>query len=212
MTFVMSVVPNEVSVRFRKALLQCFLETASGTLQKGNKSDFLSAIKRFIMWDTSSNENPYPSREIRSVPFHEGEKHVILRARVDEVKEQLIQYGEFASKRYELEKFRISGKRMVVVTCPDNISFYDFNLLIQYLGAIDSNAYGLYSSAQLEYVARQDRNSQHNMVGITNDYEKFSIYLLGDLRTPYLSIDDSIEIDEDFDQFGKMKWFKRCTS
>jgi len=141
------------------------------------------------------NEEKYKSNKNLSVAFTKGRKMIYVQGIKCEYTKTIEEFTEFAQGQYVPSEFVLSATE-TLLTCPENISYYDFNILVQHFNNTHGNeVYGLYLSDELGYYLQQDENSLHNLVGSTFEGQKFSVYTLDDLdKKVYLRLNDQIDI------------------
>jgi hypothetical protein len=149
-------------------------------------------------WARSNNlnksEEPYPSRKNLRFNFSTGTKLLFLNADEKSISELIKDFTEWSEGSFLTEDFKF--KQNNLIECPNQISYYDFNLLTQHFCNRFKDSRGIFNSTELSYFLYQDPNSVHNLIGQTNDGQKFSIYTLDDLnKKVYLKINNQLTVN-----------------
>ncbi len=139
------------------------------------------------------SEKPYKNLKKRVVDFDTGEKFISCKEEQNQCKNILQGYLEYC-ENYVFEEFDFN--KTGLIKCPDNISFYDFCILVQHFCNTSKNdVYGVFISDNLRFYAYQDDKTTHNLIGRTNDNKTFSIYTLDDLNNKvFLRMNPGIKV------------------
>ncbi|MCV9385565.1 hypothetical protein [Reichenbachiella ulvae] len=163
----------------------------------------IEVTSKFEIYDHEEGENfseePYKSNKNLKFDFASGTKYLVTNIDSAETLKVIKEFIGYSSSNIIFEDFSVESKFPAVVKCPDEIRFYDFNLLIQFLSNENKSSYcyGLFKSEELSYYSYQDSATTHNIIGKTNSGQKFSIYTLDDLnKKVHLRLNQSIQINE----------------
>ncbi|MEQ8357924.1 MAG: hypothetical protein RH860_00455 [Cytophagales bacterium] len=143
----------------------------------------------------NKSEKRYPSKRNLKIDFSSGEKFLQMNAEQAKIDSSIQEFLEFSEGRYNREEFGFDDERSLM-NCPKNISFYDFNILIQHCSnELKNGVFGIFVSPNLSYYAHQDKNTLHNLIGRTKEGTKFSIYTLDNLNKKiHLRINDGLKV------------------
>jgi hypothetical protein len=141
-------------------------------------------FKRNLLETSNQNsEAAYPADEYLTFDFREGRKAIFAKGGIDNLKSILLDFFEISEFNYSIEDFKIDASKKGLIECPLNISFMDFNILIQFFNQeLKGRSYGLFQSPSLTYYSLQDSKTMHNIIGATLDGRKFSVFTLDELN------------------------------
>jgi hypothetical protein len=159
---------------------------------------FLIALFGLIIGKDISNE--YRTRRRRYLTFS-GCNKFLLTTGTDEqmVKTKIIEGIESIDAEVRIEEFEFSsGVEQTITIPPKNISFHDFNYLVQWLTDGKVRTVGLVENKRMTYTVYDDPDTT-NLIGQTDLGEKFFISLADNFnKRQFLRINDEIELVEEY--------------
>ncbi|MFN3403046.1 MAG: hypothetical protein ACK40G_03055 [Cytophagaceae bacterium] len=153
------------------------------------------------------SEEPYPSKGTIRFDFDKGKKLIYSAQWPENIKDLIIDYTSISSEYLDPNEFKFTDNKKII-SCPENICFYDFNILIQHINdSCREKVFGIYLSDHLSFYFYQDPNTLHNLIGKTFNNEVFSIYTLDDFNEgAYLSLGNLHNIEAiDVDIFNTLR-------
>lgn len=145
------------------------------------------------------SEESYKSTKELKFDFEGGNKFLITNAEIGKTEDAIKDFLGFSNANITFDDFSVERISVTVVKCPDNIPFYDFNLLVQYSNneLSSTESYGVFRSDRLSFYCYQDPITTHNIIGKTSSDLKFSIYTLDDLnKKVWLRLNQQINVKE----------------
>lgn len=154
--------------------------------------------------DSNLSEKPYASTLNLSFNYHAGNKYIFFTGDPKLISPIIKSFPD-----YKPEDFTFFDESLI--KCPDNITFYDFSILVQHFWSESKlRSYGIFLSEEIRFFIYQDERTLHNLIGKTHDGSKFSVYTLDDLdNNIYLRVNKNIRVDE-FD-IGKSEVFGKSS-
>lgn len=146
-------------------------------------------------YNDSEGLEKYPSTKNLQLDFSIGDKYIISMTSKKKSELLIEEFLEFCDGNLRFENFKIKNTNPVTAHCPNNISFYDFNILTQHFCNDIKKSWGIFKSGRLNYYSYLDDKTVHNIVGQTKEGQKFSIYTLDDLyKDQYLKINQELSV------------------
>lgn len=144
--------------------------------------------------------NEYKTKRKKYLTFSNCNKF-FLTSGADEamVRTKIIEAIESVNEKLRIEDFRfLDASEQTITLPPTDISFYDFNYLIQLLTDGPIKTIGLVESKRLAYTVYDDPDTS-NLIGQTEHGEKFFISLVDNFdKRQFLRINDVIELQEEY--------------
>jgi hypothetical protein len=144
--------------------------------------------------------NEYKTKRKRFLIFSTTNKF-LLTTGTDEgmVKIKVTEGIESLNGKLKIEEFRfLSTSDLTTTIPPKDISFHDFNYLVQWLTDGKVRSVGLVEGKRLTYTVYDDPNTE-NLIGQTHTGETFFISLVDSFdKRQFLRINDEIEILEEY--------------
>lgn len=160
----------------------------------------IEELFNFKIYDENSkilSEERYKSTRNRKFDFKGGKKYLLADVSSNVMENLVKGFLGFSYANLKVDDFKIEKSNPTIIKCPDNIPFYDFNLLVQHScnEFKPKESFGLFKSERLNYFCYQDSKTTHNIIGQTEGGENFSIYTLDDLnKKVYLRINNKIQV------------------
>lgn len=144
--------------------------------------------------------NEYKTKRKRYLTFNKCNKF-FLTTGTDEgmVKIKTIEAIESTNREMVIDQFRfLTASEQTITIPPTDISFHDFNYLVQFLTDGPVKTVGLVESKRLAYTVYDDPDTT-NLIGQTDQGEKFFISLVDNFdKRQFLRINDDIELQEEY--------------
>lgn len=145
--------------------------------------------------------NVYRTKGKRFLTFARCKKF-LLTTGTDEgmVKIKVVEFIEATNEKLRIDEFQFASKSEQTITIPpNNISFLEFNYLIQWLTDRKVKSVGLVESTRMAYAVYDDPETE-NLIGQTDRGEKFFISLVDNFdKRQFLRINNEIELLEEYD-------------
>jgi hypothetical protein len=148
--------------------------------------------------------NEYRTRRRRFITFSKTDKFMVTTGTdVGMVKIKINESLETLDEKMKFDEFKfICAADHTIIIPPKNISFYNFNYLIQSMTDDPVKTVGLVEGKRLSYTVYNDRKTI-NLIGCTNKGEKFFISLFDNFtKKQFLRINDDIETIPEYDVFA----------
>lgn len=138
----------------------------------------------------------YPSTKKMELDFETGDKYIISKTSQDKLESYIKDYLDiFCNGNLAFENFQLINRNIIIMKCPKRITFFEFNLLTQHICYETKDSWGIFNSKKLSYYSYSDDKTVHNIIGRTNDGQKFSIYTLYNLdRDRFLNINQDLSV------------------
>ncbi|PJB12057.1 MAG: hypothetical protein CO119_08335 [Flavobacteriales bacterium CG_4_9_14_3_um_filter_40_17] len=137
----------------------------------------------------------YPSTKNLEMDFEFGDKLIFSNTSKRNIESLIKEFLDFCDGNLRFDNFNIKNTKPITVLCPNQITFYDFNILIQHVCNKVKESWGIFNSRNLSYYSYSDENTIHNIVGQTITGQKFSIYTLDDLyNEKYLKLNQDLSV------------------
>lgn len=137
----------------------------------------------------------YPTKSKLLLDFSMGTKYIVSKTSHKNAKLLIIDFLGFCDGELKLADFQIKDTKSLIITCPSQITFYDFSILTQHFCNDIKQSWGVFKSSRLEYYSYSDIKTVHNIVGQTKNGQKFSIYTLDDLyKNQFLRLNQELNV------------------
>ena len=144
--------------------------------------------------------NEYKTKRRKYLTFSKCNKF-LLTTGTDEgmVKTKIAEGIDSTNEKLKIEDFRfLNASGQTIVLPPADISFHDFNYLIQFLTDRPVRTVGLVENKRLAYTVYDDPETT-NLIGQTSQGEKLFISLVDNFdKRQFLRINDDIELQEEY--------------
>ena len=151
---------------------------------------------------TDKDDKPHKTTKNLKVDFKDGDKYLFVITSTKDLKQLITDFLEALTEKHSIDDFKIADNgNQKIINFPNNISFYDYHLLVQYFNGElgDDNSFGVFKSSRLQYYVFQDKERLNNLVGFTTDKKYFSIYMLDDLdKKQYLKLNQKLKMDTEW--------------
>jgi hypothetical protein len=144
--------------------------------------------------------NEYKTKRKRYLTFNKCHKFLLTTGTDNEmVRTKVIEGIDSTNEKLKIEDFRFLNNAEQTITLPPaDISFHDFNYLIQFLTDGPVKTVGLVENKRLAYTVYDDPDTT-NLIGQTDQGEKFFISLADNFdKRQFLRIHDEIELVEEY--------------
>jgi hypothetical protein len=160
----------------------------------------IEVLTKFEIYDhdgQDQSEERYKSTKNLKFDFQSGIKYISINAESEKAKEILKDFLSFSYANISFEDFAFENTSPTLIKCPNNIPFYDYNLLVQHSNNEIGNepSCGLFKSDEVSFYCYQDPATVHNIIGQTDKGQKFSVFTLDDLnKKHHIRLNNQIKV------------------
>ncbi|WP_109830668.1 hypothetical protein [Reichenbachiella versicolor] len=143
-----------------------------------------------------SRTRSYKTEGRKNLNFRIFEKFIFLNTIPDQLEKQLMEADETCPE-VTVDGFKIHRTEKYSVIELPNIEFYGFSFMIQWLTEFVENVevYGYADSGRSQFLMFVDKNSENDLIGLTNTAKKFFVTLYDDLdQQQFLRLNQSIQV------------------